>query len=211
MTRTRAGASIGVHADKTSPFGPALDPYRIGSYPGQLHVAKLRPVGGAVKRGLDVVLALTALVLVSPTILLIAALRMRVGRGILVGEDYVGFNGRGFTAYTFGTLPDERAGKWVRACLHMLREARLDRLPMLYSILRGDMSFVGPQPLQRSELDRDGRGMQAYLAARPGLINLRRANPSGRRAFARYYAQHWSLWLDLVLLVSAVTAVRETR
>ena len=82
---------------------------------------------------------------------------------------------------------------------------------MLYSILRGDKSFVGPQPLQRSELDRDGRGMQAYLAARPGLINLRRANPSGRRAFARYYAQHWSLWLDLVLLVSAVTAVRETR
>jgi lipopolysaccharide/colanic/teichoic acid biosynthesis glycosyltransferase len=211
MTRTRADAAIGVHADKTGAFGPALDPYRIGSYPSQLHVAKPRPVGGAIKRSIDVVLALTALVLVSPTILLIAALGLRGGRGILVGEEHIGFNGRAFTAYTFGTLPDERAGAWVRACLHMLREARLDRLPLLYSILRGDMSFVGPQPLLRSELDRDGRGTQAYFAARPGLINLRRANRSGRRAFARYYAQRWSLWLDLVLLVSAVTAVRETR
>jgi lipopolysaccharide/colanic/teichoic acid biosynthesis glycosyltransferase len=181
MTRTRAGASIGVHADKTSPFGPALDPYRIGSYPGQLHVAKLRPVGGAVKRSIDVVLALSALVLLSPTILLVAVLRMRARRAILVGEDYVGFNGRAFTAYTFGTLPDERASNWARACLHMLREARLDRLPLLYSILRGDMSFVGPQPIHRSEVDRDGRGVQAYFATRPGLISLRRANRSGRR------------------------------
>jgi exopolysaccharide production protein ExoY len=211
MTRTRAGASIGVHADRTSPFGTALDPYRVGSYPGQLHVARLRPVGGAVKRSIDVILALSALVLLSPTILLVAVLRLRVGRAILVGEDYVGFNGRAFTAYTFGTLPDERAGNWVRACLHMLREARLDRLPLLYSILRGEMSFVGPQPLRRSELDCDGRGVQAYFAARPGLINLRRANRSGRRAFARYYAQHWSLWLDLVLLVSAITTVRENQ
>jgi lipopolysaccharide/colanic/teichoic acid biosynthesis glycosyltransferase len=53
--------------------------------------------------------------------------------------------------------------------------------------------------------------VQAYFAARPGLINLRRANRSGRRAFARYYAQHWSLWLDLVLLVSAITTVRENQ
>jgi len=209
MTRTRAGASIGVHVDKTSPFGTALDPYRVGSYPGQLHVARRRPVGGAVKRSIDLVLALTAVVLLSPTILLVAVLRTCVGRAILVSEDYVGFNGQVFTAYTFGSMPDEPPGDWVRACLRMLREARLDRLPLFYSILRGDMSFVGPHPLRRTELDRDGCGVQAYLAAKPGLINLRRANRSGRRAFARYYAQRWSLWLDVVLLASAITAVRE--
>jgi lipopolysaccharide/colanic/teichoic acid biosynthesis glycosyltransferase len=90
---------------------------------------------------MDVVIALMALVLLAPTVLMITALRTHAGRAIFDSEDYVGFNGRAFTSYTFGTLPEEHASYWVRACLRILHDSRLDRLPLLFSVLRGDMSL----------------------------------------------------------------------
>jgi sugar transferase EpsL len=156
---------------------------------------------------MDIVLALIALVLLSPTVLVIAALRIHAGRAIFDREDYVGFNGRAFTSYTFGTLPDEHASDWLRACLHIVRDSRLDRLPLLFNVLRGDMSLVGPRPLRLSQLDRQARRAQVYFAARPGLISLRRAG-KGRLAIDRYYVRRWSIRLDLVLLANAIMAVR---
>ena len=123
---------------------------------------------------------------------ILAALRMRVGHGILVSEDYVGFNGRGFTAYTFGTLPDERASTWVRACLHMLREARRPYIVVLtnpttggvtasYAML-GDVhiaepgalvGFAGPRVIEQTIREKLPEGFQrAEYLKQHGMVDM---------------------------------------
>ena len=179
-----------------------------------------RPVGGHVKRAIDVALALTALMFLAPLFVLVAILlRVGLGRSILVAERHLGFAGKVFTTYTFRTLPIGRAGDAaIAACLAFLRDSQIDRLPKLFSILRGDMSFVGPRPVTLDAFDRRGYFGQDYLLAKPGLVGLRLSDRSGtfddaRRAAAldRYYVRRWSVWLDLALLAKSVAAVRDTR
>jgi exopolysaccharide production protein ExoY len=223
MSKTSANAGTFAHAADAAPFrsAPAFDPlktYPPWTQPGG--VERHRPVGGRLKRAIDVALALLALVLLAPIILLVAMLlRFGLGRPILVAEDHIGFGGQVFTAYTFHTSPIHRARKpasdpTIATCLGAVRDSGLDRLPQLLSILRGDMSFVGPRPVTPDELDRRGQCAPDYFTARPGLVGLRRAHRSDhfgygmRAALDRYYARRWSIWLDLAVLASAVAAVR---
>ena len=177
-----------------------------------------RPVGGHVKRAIDVALALLALVLLAPMFLLVAVLlRVSLGRSILVAERHIGFAGHIFKAYTFRTSPIRRArelsGDPTNAtCLAFLRDSGVDRLPRLLGILRGDMSFVGPRPVALDEFGRCGHCAPDYFAARPGLVGLRRVDEVGgsrrRAALDHYYARQWSVWLDFALLASAVASLR---
>jgi exopolysaccharide production protein ExoY len=105
---------------------------------------------------------------------------------------------------------DPRVGVLGKA----LRKASIDELPQLFNVLRGDMSLVGPRPVLPDELvARYGRYAPAYLRARPGLTGMWQANGRntvgyrGRIARDRYYARHWSLALDLLLLVKTVPAL----
>ena len=169
-----------------------------------------RPVGGHAKRATDITLAAIALVLLAPTFLLIAALlHVGLGRPVFVAQQRIGFAGRRFTAYSFRTSPnngvrnlnDEPA--LITCLVSVLRDSGLDRLPQLVSILRGDMSFVGPRPV---EVGLPGPYCLDYFAARPGLFDMRQLDRSGhlghRRLAARdrYYVRQWSIWLDLAVL-----------
>ena len=185
----------------------------------KIHVLpRHRPVGGHVKRAIDVALALTALMLLSPLFVLVAILlRVDLGRPVLVAERHLGFAGKVFTTYTFRSSPIGRAGDpAIAACLASLRDSQIDRLPKLLSILRGDMSFVGPRPVTLDAFDRRGYFGQDYLSAKPGLVGLRPSDRSGtfdyaRRAAAldRFYVRRWSVWLDLALLAKSVAVVRD--
>jgi exopolysaccharide production protein ExoY len=168
-----------------------------------------------------VALALLALVLLAPIILLVAILvRVGLGRPILIAVDHTGFGGRVFTTYKFRTTPMHHANRPVNdpivaTCLGTLRVSRIDCLPQLLSILRGEMSFVGPRAITLDELDRPGHFTSDYLKARPGLVGLRPVDRTGivgcyrRRALDRYYVRRWSIWLDLILLSNAVASVRD--
>jgi exopolysaccharide production protein ExoY len=183
-------------------------------------VQHLWPVGGLLKRSIDVAFALLAMVLLAPlTVLVAIVLRSGLGRPILVAEDRIGFGGRQFTAYRFRTAPIHRAGKLasdstIATCLGTVRDARLDRLPQLLCILRGDMSVVGPRVIALDELDHPGGCAPDYFKARPGLVGLRPADRPGHRGsresavLDRYYVRRWSMWLDLVLLARAIAAIR---
>jgi exopolysaccharide production protein ExoY len=163
---------------------------------------------------MDIALSATSLVLLGPMFLLIAAL-LRVGltRPIFMAEQRIGFAGRRFTAYRFSTIPDDRGPRmsgesYLTTCVvGLLQNSGLDRLPELISVLRGDMSFIGPQPILASQ---SGPYCEDYLAARPGLIDAFRANRSGSRgldrraAMDRYYARRWSIWLDLAALTRSI-------
>ncbi|TPJ52279.1 sugar transferase [Mesorhizobium sp. B2-7-1] len=161
-----------------------------------------RPLGGRGKRLVDVVVASTAIVLVSPVLLLIPLLiKLTTGGSVFFVHRRVGFNGRTFNCYKFRTMmPDaeevlqrylstdpQAAQEWIanQKLKHdprilffgkMLRKSSLDELPQLFNILRGDMSCVGPRPVVADELRRYGSASSEYLKARPGLTGLWQIN-----------------------------------
>ena len=95
----------------------------------------------------------------------------------------------------------------------ILRKSSLDELPQLFNVLRGDMSLVGPRPIVPEEVRKYGRYFHAYAIARPGITGMWQTNGrntvsySARVARDRYYARHWSLRLDLLLLLKTVPAI----
>jgi exopolysaccharide biosynthesis polyprenyl glycosylphosphotransferase len=93
-----------------------------------------------------------------------------------------------------------------------LRKTSLDELPQLFNVIKGDMSLVGPRPLEPFELKNYDK-KNLMLSVKTGLTGL--AAVSGRRAITfeerraldLYYVQNWSLWLDIVILAKTVRAV----
>ena len=209
MSKTSTSASMFAHA---ASFRSDLetDPHKTGAQPAGN--GGHRPVGGHLKRAIDVALTLAALMLLAPMLALIAVLlRVGLGRPILVAERHIGFAGQLFTAYTFRTSPLHGAREPnIASCLASFRDSKLFRLPQLLSILRGDMSFVGPRPVTRAEFDPRGYCAPDYFAAKPGLVGLGSGKFGSRRraALERYYVRRWSVWLDLALLINAVAASR---
>ena len=157
-----------------------------------------RPLGGRIKRIMDVVLALAALVLAAPIMAFIAILIRAIARQpAIFSHTRVGFNGKPFTCYKFRTMranseqalaeylskhPDA-ASEWekhrkikydprVTPLGHVLRKSSLDELPQLLNVLRGEMSCVGPRPIVADELQRYGIYAGDYLQTRPGITGL---------------------------------------
>ena len=101
-------------------------------------------------------------------------------------------------------------------CLgNVLRKSSMDELPQLFNVLRGDMSLVGPRPVLPDEIARYGHHVGAYLRARPGLTGMWQATGRssvgyiGRIARDCYYARHWSLGLDLLLVLKTIPALMD--
>jgi len=106
-------------------------------------------------------------------------------------------------------LDDPRVG-----CLgNVLRKSSIDELPQLFNVLLGDMSLVGPRPVVPDELAKYGRYATTYCEVRPGITGLWQTSGRNRLSYrariARdsYYARHWSLWLDVVLLLKTIPAL----
>jgi lipopolysaccharide/colanic/teichoic acid biosynthesis glycosyltransferase len=102
-------------------------------------------------------------------------------------------------------------GRW-------LRRASLDELPQLFNVLKGDMSLVGPRPPLPYEVShyRDWH-LRRILAAKPGLTGLWQVSSRSSSSFDEMvrmdlrYADRWSLWADLKVIVQTVPAVLSAR
>src|SRR5262245_41209165 len=106
----------------------------------------------AIKRIIDVLVALTLLVITAPLMVLLAVgILLSSGLPIVFTQTRSGLGGRSFTFYKFRTMRAGAAGESDAARLtavgRFLRAASLDELPQLWNVLRGDMSLVGPRPL----------------------------------------------------------------
>jgi exopolysaccharide production protein ExoY len=172
-----------------------------GDAPGRASLgvaSEYRPLGGPLKRGIDLMVAAAALVAFTPIALMIALLIvLTMGRPVLFAHPRVGFRRKLFNCYKFRSMvsdPDgvlerylaenpDAAREWnetqklrhdprVTFVGRMLRKSSLDELPQLINVLRGEMSCVGPRPVVTDELDRYGAKLPLYLSTRPGMTGL---------------------------------------
>lgn len=191
--------------------------------------APFRSMTWRLKRLADVVAAGTAVVVLSPLLALIAlAVRLEGGRGVLFRQERVGLDGRPFQVLKFRSLKPvdegESATMWNISQDHRLgpvgrfiRTTSLDELPQLLNILRGDMSVVGPRPERPFFVTEFSKSMPRYLARHrvpAGLTGwsqvhgLRGDTSIEERArFDNYYVEHWSLWLDIKVVLRTVASV----
>ena len=156
------------------------------------------PIGMTPKRVIDIVLALSGIVLLAPLLIICYVLTIITSPGPAVFRHRrIGFNGKPFDCLKFRTMvtdASERlqrhlesdpaaAAEWAanRKLRHdprvtpigdILRKSSLDELPQLFNVLRGDMSIVGPRPITDEELERYKSSIGVYLACRPGITGL---------------------------------------
>ncbi len=173
----------------------------------------------AIKRTADSIAALFLILLLWPLMLLtIILLAVSLGTPVHFWQQRPGLAGRSFRLYKFRTmkaahdlsgvkLSDEER---VSQIGNVLRRLRLDELPQLFSILWGDMSFIGPRPL----LPRDqSEAFRARLLVRPGLtgwaqvIGGRDISPEDKAALDVWYVRNASIALDIQILLRTVPVV----
>jgi len=175
-----------------------------------------RPWTLALKRILDVSVALVLLILFSPVLLIVAGLVLvGLGTPILFRQWRPGLRGKPFVLYKFrtmkaGTLSD--AERMTRLG-GFLRSASLDELPQLWNVLRGDMSLVGPRPLMMEYLPRYSPEQARRHEQRPGITGWAQVNGRNtvgwdeRFRMDVWYIDHWSMTLDFKILLLTVKRV----
>ncbi|MEC2159789.1 sugar transferase [Virgibacillus halodenitrificans] len=144
-----------------------------------------------VKRPMDFIFSLIAIIVLSPVLLIVALLvRTKLGSPVLFKQKRPGLNEEFFMMYKFRTMTDERNDKGellpdsVRLTKfgRLLRSTSLDELPELFNILKGDMSIIGPRPLLVQYLPLYNNHQKRRHEVRPGLSGL--AQVSGRNAIS---------------------------
>ncbi len=180
-------------------------------------------------RDLDLILSIFVLSISIPLIILISFLIKVFPPGsILYTQDRVGKDGKIFTLYKFRTMindAEKHAGpiwaslgdKRVTPLGRLLRQVRLDELPQLYNVIRGDMSLVGPRPERPhfTKLHEVLRGSR--LAVKPGLTGLAQIrgsydlNPQHKVKYDLLYVQKRSLLLNLYILVKTIFVIISRR
>jgi sugar transferase EpsL len=172
----------------------------------------------AAKRALDVCLALVALAVASPVLVLVAlAVRLDLGAPVLFRQRRTGLHGRCLVLLKFRTMrsagPPLTDAARLTPLGRLLRRLSLDELPQLWNVLRGDMSMVGPRPLLPEYLDRYTPKQARRHEVPPGITGLAQVKGRNGISWAKkfaldvWYVDHWSLSLDLWILWRTVTAL----
>lgn len=188
------------------------------------------------KRLLDVSVSLLLLVLLAPLFLIVAILNKLDFNGpVFFIQDRVGLNKRRFRMFKFRTMVNDAERKQselesmneadgpvfkikndprITRIGKYLRKTSIDELPQLLNVLMGDMSLVGPRPLDL----RDYNGLsedwlRRRFSVRPGMTCLWQVNGRSSVSFQRWmeldlqYIDDWSLWLDVKVIFKTIPAV----
>jgi lipopolysaccharide/colanic/teichoic acid biosynthesis glycosyltransferase len=182
-----------------------------------------------VKYVFDRVTAALGLLILSPLLVLIAlyvGVKMR-GGPVLFRQERIGKNGRRFTIYKFKTMEADNEGiPQVTTAGRMLRKYKLDELPELWNVLKGDMSFVGPRPDVPGYADLLEGNERRLLQLRPGITGpatmkyrneesllARQEDPleyndriiwPDKVRINLYYLDHYSFWKDIQMIFCTV-------
>ncbi len=186
---------------------------------------------GLVKRMFDVLMSGVLLVLTLPVMALCAlAILLESGGPVIYRQERTGRGGATFTLLKFRSMAvgAERDGKaqWARtndarvtAVGRFIRRARIDELPQLFNVLRGEMSFVGPRPERPCFVEELSRSIPFYgvrHSIKPGITGWAQVRYSyaasiedtaRKLRFDLYYVKNHSLFLDVVILLRTVRVV----
>ena len=192
-----------------------------------------------IKHFLDFIFAIILFVLFIPIILaIIFTLKLFTTENIFFKHKRIGKNGEEFVLYKFRTMKESRDKilneyfiKYPEAKLewennhklrndpritkvgYFLRDFSLDEIPQILNIIKGDMSFVGPRPIVRKEIEKYDIHFNNYKRCRPGLTGLWQV--SGRNNttykdridFDMYYIKNKSFYLDVKIILKTIPVV----
>jgi exopolysaccharide biosynthesis polyprenyl glycosylphosphotransferase len=192
-----------------------------------------------IKRLLDIVISATMLLILAPAMILTAIVIKLTSRGpVLFVQKRVGLSKRIFNIYKFRTMVIDaekrlaqlehlnevsgpvfkiKSDPRITAVGRFLRKTSIDELPQLLNVLKGDMSLVGPRPLQMRDYELFTEGgpdwQRCRFSVRPGITCLWQVNGRSAIPFEQWmeldqqYVRKWSLWLDMQILMKTIPAV----
>jgi sugar transferase EpsL len=172
--------------------------------------------GLVAKRALDLVGAIVALVVLTPLLLMVAALvKICLGSPILFRQSRPGWNGKLFTCLKFRTMTQARDAEGrllpdaerMTAFGKFLRRSSIDELPELINVIHGEMSLVGPRPLLPQYLERYTPDQMRRHEMKPGITGWAQVNGRNcaswdhRFTHDLWYVENHDFWLDVKILV----------
>ncbi|MFA0533138.1 sugar transferase [Vibrio breoganii] len=169
-----------------------------------------------IKRVFDIISALLSILLLSPLLVIVSILIVLVDRGpIFYTQKRVGLNGKVFKLYKFRSMTSNSSRKieqtyssseGVTSVGKVIRRLKIDELPQVINVLRGDMSIVGPRPCLPDLLESLNEDGKKRLLVRPGLTGLAQINGNiylsweDRWKFDREYVENYSFLLDIKII-----------
>lgn len=202
----------------------------------EIQRAPLSSAERAVKRMMDIVIALSALLFFAPILILTAlAIKLDSPGPVIFRQHRNGFNGKQFVMFKFRTMKVQENGPIIVQATQgdprvtvigrLLRSASIDELPQLLNVLRGDMSIIGPRPHALAHDSHFEKILGDYAFrhhVKPGITGwaqcngMRGATPSVKEISERvrldlWYINNWSLWLDLQILIKTFFEVVRKR
>jgi len=187
--------------------------------------------GEVVKRVCDVLIAISLITLTAPLLIVAMLAILSESRGpILYAQDRVGFNGRIFTLLKFRSMRTDAerqdAPQWattrdprITRVGRLLRPMRIDELPQLINVLRGDMSLIGPRPERPFFVDQLSKEIPFYhfrQVVKPGLTGWAQINAPYaasveetriKLSYDLYYVKNRSFFLDLYIALATIRVV----
>jgi len=178
-----------------------------------------------IKRLFDIIFSFFSLIILSPLFLIIAFLiKINSNGQVFFKHERIGKNGRPFYPFKFRTMKegaikeglgynvvedDERITRIGK----FLRKWGIDELPQLINVLMGEMSFVGPRPTFRYQVEKYDDSQRKRLLVKPGVTGW--AFVHGRNLLSWeerikydvWYVENWSLWLDFKILLKTIKIV----
>lgn len=175
-----------------------------------------------IKRPVDFILSLVALIVLSPILLIVAVLvRIKLGSPVIFKQQRPGLNGEIFNMYKFRTMTDERDENGellpdeerLKEFGKKLRSTSLDELPELWNIVRGDMSLIGPRPLLVKYLPRYNAHQARRHEVRPGVTGYAQVNGRNSITWEKKfdldveYVDNLTFWRDVQIILKTLKTV----
>ncbi|MBK0007155.1 sugar transferase [Bacillus sp. S35] len=179
------------------------------------------------KRMFDIVISFVALMVLLPVILLFALIVMIETPGSpFFLQERLGQNGRAFTIMKLRSMysdAEKNGAQWavkndsrVTKVGKLIRQTRIDELPQLWNVLKGDMSIVGPRPERAVFIEEFQETLPAFsqrLAVKPGLTGWAQINggyeltPAEKLELDLYYIQHTNIRFDVKIMIKTLRVI----